>query len=88
MLARISARAVDHVHSRTKERQTKTPPWGRFLDIMNRLGLLYLLDVLHVLAAIRNHLEKSSARARVLLVFLEMGCEFVNALGKEGYLDL
>ena len=48
----------------------------------------FLLKILHVRAAVCHEFQKSSARVKIVLVFLQMAGEFVHALRKNADLHL
>ncbi len=59
---------------------------AQFLDSSVVLTLVVCLKVLQMRAAISNHLQKTTARMRILSVFLKVGRQFVDFLRKQSNL--
>ena len=59
---------------------------AELLDKGRVSALIVLLEVSQVCAAISNHLEKTTATVKVLLVLLEVISELINLAAKNGYL--
>lgn len=85
-----------------KREKRRTRLFAPFFAVLGLLGLLevellhqavvslgvLLLEVLHVVLSISNHLKETSSRVSVLGVLLQMTCQFFNSLGQNGNLRL